>query len=210
MLSRRIPLLPNQAPVRPPQQPASALPLHLQRSATVTGHSSQPPSRPSTPPGGPTPYRSSSPFRNRPMSVPPRPQSPGMSTALGNPIASFSRTRWWWIRSTWTSSCAPSHAARFKRQIVCVACTLGVTASAREGQQRTLGLAAQDVQPSTARTTPETVPPASMTATSTTAATNLALHRQWPWPWHPPPLRHSVVDAPRWSAGWIAARDPAR
>ena len=85
MLSRRIPLPPNQPPVRPPHQPASALPLHLQRSATVSGHPSQPPSRPGTPPSGPTPCRSSSPFRNRPTSVPSRPQSPGMSAA---PIAS--------------------------------------------------------------------------------------------------------------------------
>ena len=53
----------------------------------------------------------------------------------------------------------------------CIACTLGVTASVREGQQRTLSLAVQHVQPSTARTIPETGSRASTTATSTTGAT---------------------------------------
>jgi trafficking protein particle complex subunit 13 len=53
----------------------------------------------------------------------------------------------------------------------CVAFTLGVTASVREGQQRTLSLAVQHVQPSTARTTPETGSRASTIATSTTGAT---------------------------------------
>src|SRR5260221_11784016 len=93
MLTRRIPLPQNQAPVRPPQQqqqphqPASALPLHLQRSPTVSGHSSQPPSRSSTPPLGPTPYRPSSPFRNRPSSVPPRPHSPVTSHTIASASA---------------------------------------------------------------------------------------------------------------------------
>ena len=55
-----------------------------------------------------------------------------------------------------------------------VACTLGVSASVREGQQRTLSLAVQHVQPSTARTTSETAPTAT-TATVTPAATNARL-----------------------------------
>jgi hypothetical protein len=53
-----------------------------------------------------------------------------------------------------------------------VACTLGVSASVREGQQRTLSLAVQHVQPS-APTTSE-APPAT-TATTTPAATNARL-----------------------------------
>jgi hypothetical protein len=58
----------------------------------------------------------------------------------------------------------------------CVACTLGVTASVREGQQRTLSLAVQHVQPSTAPSTnPETAPPVSTTATTTTTATTSRL-----------------------------------
>jgi hypothetical protein len=99
-----------------------------------------------------------------------------MSTALGNPIASSLPN---------SVVVDPVDLDLVVRSIprgtlqagkpFCVACTLGVTASAREGQQRTLGLAVQHVQPSTARTTPGTVPPASMTATSTTAATNSRL-----------------------------------
>jgi hypothetical protein len=54
----------------------------------------------------------------------------------------------------------------------CVACTLGVTASVREGQQRTLSLAVQHVQPSAALSvTPGTAPPAS-TTTATAATTS--------------------------------------
>ncbi|THH15608.1 hypothetical protein EW146_g4900 [Bondarzewia mesenterica] len=86
MLSRRIPLIPS---TQPPRAPASALPLHLQRSATVTpqSHGSRPPSRSSTPPIGPVPYRPDSPFRNRPMSIPTRPQSPVTFTTAGSAIA---------------------------------------------------------------------------------------------------------------------------
>ncbi|KAA1474838.1 DUF974-domain-containing protein [Dentipellis sp. KUC8613] len=91
MLSRRIPLLPATQ-VQAPRQPASALPLHLQRSATVAAapasHHSRPPSRSSTPPIGPVPYRPGSPFRNRPPSVPPaRPQSPSSFTSAGAAIS---------------------------------------------------------------------------------------------------------------------------
>jgi len=57
----------------------------------------------------------------------------------------------------------------------CVACALGVSASVREGQQRTLSLAVQHVQPSTARTAPQKAPPAGTTTTATAAATNARL-----------------------------------
>ncbi|KII88914.1 hypothetical protein PLICRDRAFT_138993 [Plicaturopsis crispa FD-325 SS-3] len=89
MLSRRIPLL---ALV---QQPASALPLYLQKAPgppTVTPprvrSPSIAPSRPGTPPAGPAPYRPASPAPyRRPMSVPARPQSPSASS-----FAAFSPT----------------------------------------------------------------------------------------------------------------------
>lgn len=55
-----------------------------------------------------------------------------------------------------------------------VACTLGVSAFVREGQQRTLGLAVQHVQPPAAPTTSETAP-AAATVTTTPAATNARL-----------------------------------
>ena len=55
-----------------------------------------------------------------------------------------------------------------------VACTLGVSASVQEGQQRTLSLAVQHVQPSAAPTTSETAPQVA-TATMTPAATNARL-----------------------------------
>jgi len=55
----------------------------------------------------------------------------------------------------------------------CVACTLGVSASVREGLQRTLSLAVQHVQPSAAPTTPPSAQQAS--ATTTTAATTARL-----------------------------------
>jgi hypothetical protein len=51
-----------------------------------------------------------------------------------------------------------------------VTCTLGVSAFVREGQQRTLSLAVQHVQPSTAPTVP-----AAATETTTPAATNARL-----------------------------------
>jgi trafficking protein particle complex subunit 13 len=76
MLSRRIPLVAPSQSTAPRQQPASALPLHLQRSSSVAPH---PPSRPGTPPinqpSTPLAYRPASP-RTRPMSVPSRPQTP--------------------------------------------------------------------------------------------------------------------------------------
>ncbi|KAH9043411.1 DUF974-domain-containing protein, partial [Lactarius pseudohatsudake] len=153
MLSRRIPVPPNPPPSRPQQpQQMSALPLHLQRSTTVSGLSPHPPSRSSTPPaGGPAPYRPSSPFRNRPMSVPPRPQSPLTTSSAGtgsHPIA------------TAAAHLAPPvdpidvdlvvrsipHGALPVGKPFRVACTLGVAASVREGRQRTLSLAVQHVQ----------------------------------------------------------------
>ncbi|TFK55011.1 DUF974-domain-containing protein [Heliocybe sulcata] len=73
-LSRRVPL------VQPQQAPASALPPHLQRAATVGSPRPQspqlPPERTGTPP---VPYRPASPFRGRTAGGPasPRPQSPG-------------------------------------------------------------------------------------------------------------------------------------
>ena len=153
MLSRRIPIPPNQPPPRPQQQQhMSALPLHLQRSTTVTGLSSHPPSRSSTPPaGGPAPYRSASPFRNRPMSVPPpRPQSPLTSAGTGNhpPIIADPIDVDLVVRSI-------PHGALLVDKPFRVACTLGVAASVREGRQRTLSLAVQHVQmPSAAAATP--------------------------------------------------------
>ncbi|KAI0005858.1 hypothetical protein BJV74DRAFT_800409 [Russula compacta] len=189
MLSRRIPLPPNQPPIRPPQQqqqshqPASALPLHLQRSSNVTDYSSQPPSRPSTPPiGAPTPYRSSSPFRNRPTSVPTRPHSPVTSTAtLGNLIHDSHQGS--------APATDPLDVDLVVRSIprdtfhagkpFSVACTLGVTASVRDGQQRTLSLAVQHVQPSSVSpTTPETAPPpVPMTPTTPTMISSATTSR---------------------------------
>ncbi|EIW60622.1 DUF974-domain-containing protein [Trametes versicolor FP-101664 SS1] len=97
-LSRRIPLIqaPSQSQTPPPgqlssiKQPPSAIPLHLQRSNTVSGAPSRPQSpqlqqRPGSPPvnAGPAPYRPGSP-RIRPMSAGPpvRPQSPGPVTTF--------------------------------------------------------------------------------------------------------------------------------
>src|SRR6266404_5771585 len=167
MLSRRMPIPPSQPPPRPQQQQhphMSALPLHLQRSNTVTG----PPSRPSTPPAGPAPYRSASPFRNRPMSVPPRPQSPLTSAGTGNPIATVAHPGPpvepidvdLVVRSI-------PHGALLVDKPFRVACTLGVAVSVREGRQRTLSLALQHVQPSAAEATPAMVaPPPTTTAAS--------------------------------------------
>ncbi|KAI9446628.1 DUF974-domain-containing protein [Lactarius indigo] len=152
MLSRRIPVPPNPPAPRPQQpQHMSALPLHLQRSTTVTGLSPHPPSRSSTPPaGGPAPYRSASPFRNRPMSVPPRPQSPLAITSAGTgsyPIAAAAHLGPpvdpidvdLVVRSI-------PHGALLIDKPFRVACTLGVAAPVREGRQRTLNLAVQHVQ----------------------------------------------------------------
>ncbi|KAI0290380.1 hypothetical protein BC826DRAFT_1027361 [Russula brevipes] len=184
MLTSRIPLPPSQPPVRPPRQhqPVSALPLHLQRSATVSGHSSQPPSRPGTPPSGPTPYRPSSPFRNRPTSVPPRPHSPGMSApsshtgggmyqSLAAPVDPVDVDLI--VRSIPRDAIRPGKPFR-------IACTLGMAASVREGGQhhhRTLSLAVQHVQPSAAPPAPEALPPpppapATMTSPTTTITTS--------------------------------------
>ncbi|PIL23761.1 hypothetical protein GSI_13511 [Ganoderma sinense ZZ0214-1] len=92
-LSRRIPLIqaPSNSQTPPPgvKQPPSAIPLHLQRSNTVSGSPSRsqsplPPQRAMSPPANqaaPAPYRPSSPFRSRPQSVGPparnQAQSPG-------------------------------------------------------------------------------------------------------------------------------------
>ncbi|KAI1790775.1 hypothetical protein LXA43DRAFT_471713 [Ganoderma leucocontextum] len=92
-LSRRIPLIqaPSNPQTPPPgmKQPPSAIPLHLQRSNTISGSPSRsqsplPPQRAMSPPAtqpAPTPYRPSSPFRNRPQSAGPparnQTQSPG-------------------------------------------------------------------------------------------------------------------------------------
>lgn len=106
MLSRRIPLVQapqpqpsSQGPPVPPKQPMSAVPLHLQRSGTVTGApqrvtSPQLAQTPMSPPvtATPLPYRPASPFRNRTAtSIPPpaRVQSPAPSPstfALRRPI----------------------------------------------------------------------------------------------------------------------------
>ncbi|PCH38720.1 DUF974-domain-containing protein [Wolfiporia cocos MD-104 SS10] len=100
MLSRRIPLIQapqsqaaSQAPGAATKQPASAIPLHLQRSASVaSGSPSRPRSpqlvqRPMSPPasiGGPAPYRPSSPFRNRSAAQP---------AAITSPISPNPATR---------------------------------------------------------------------------------------------------------------------
>ncbi|KAI0670635.1 DUF974-domain-containing protein [Trametes maxima] len=98
-LSRRIPLIqaPSQSQSPPSgqvpavKQPPSAIPLHLQRSSTISGVPSRPQSpqlqqRPNSPPvnPGPAPYRPGSPFRNRPASLgpPARPQSPGTASTF--------------------------------------------------------------------------------------------------------------------------------
>ncbi|EIN11078.1 hypothetical protein PUNSTDRAFT_51631 [Punctularia strigosozonata HHB-11173 SS5] len=91
-LSCRIPLPPAApAPTAQsiaPHPPAAAVPPYLQRKASVSGGgltrsgSPQLPigARPATPPLGPVPARTGSPFRNRPASVAPsaRPQSPSL------------------------------------------------------------------------------------------------------------------------------------
>ncbi|TFY77987.1 hypothetical protein EWM64_g6025, partial [Hericium alpestre] len=77
MLYRRVPPLPAiQAPL--PRQPASALPLHLQRSNTVAP---TPGYQAPTSPSSPAPYRPGSPFRARQSTTIPRPQSPAPSVA---------------------------------------------------------------------------------------------------------------------------------
>lgn len=101
MLSRRIPLIQAPPPQPPAKSPASALPLHLQRSSIAgTGtpprvSSPQLSQRPMTPPiggPGPAPYRPGSPFRARTntiMSLPNRPHSPNLpptpNTAVRRP-----------------------------------------------------------------------------------------------------------------------------
>lgn len=149
MLSRRIPIPPNPPPPRPQQQQQmSALPLHLQRSSTISGLAPHPPSRSSTPPaGGPAPYRSSSPFRNRPMSVPPpRPQSPLTSAGPGTTTAAHLGPPADPIDVDLIIRSIP-HDAHLVDKPFRVACTLGIAVSVREGRQRTLSLAVQHVQP---------------------------------------------------------------
>ena len=110
------------------------------------------------------------------MSVPPRPQSPGMSTTtLGNPnsgsqpgLAVMDP-----VDLDLVVRSIPQGTLQVGKSFS-VACTLGVSASVREGQQRTLSLAVQHVQPSSVPTTSETAPPAA-TATMTPAATNARL-----------------------------------
>ncbi|KAI0048223.1 DUF974-domain-containing protein [Auriscalpium vulgare] len=140
MLSRRIPLIqPTQAPRQ--QQPASALPLHLQRAAGNPA-ASLPPSRSSTPPiGGPAPYRPASPsLRNRPSSVPPRTQSP----AAGNvhvvahvPLDPIDV-------DLVTHAIVQAPIAVHKR--FPIAFTLGISVSIPEGQARLISLVVQHVQ----------------------------------------------------------------
>ncbi|VDC06697.1 unnamed protein product [Peniophora sp. CBMAI 1063] len=87
MLSRRIPLISPTPPAPAPQphaptasrpQPGSALPLHLQRSASIA---SAPPARPGSPgPSIPVPYTPASP-RSRTMSISPRPGTPGTASS---------------------------------------------------------------------------------------------------------------------------------
>ncbi|CAL1704051.1 unnamed protein product [Somion occarium] len=107
MLSRRIPLVQPvqplaQVPTPPPKQPASAIPPHLHRSATVGSSPSRTQSphitqRPMTPPassGSPAPYRPGSPFRNRQSTVGPvvaRPQSPAPSSPQPSPTPTMQR-----------------------------------------------------------------------------------------------------------------------
>lgn len=174
MLSRRVPVPPNQPPPRPQQQQhpqhMSALPLHLQRSTTVTGLSPHPPSRASTPPaGGPVPYRSASPFRNRPMSVPPRPQSPLTSAGTGNTIITAAAHPGSPVDPIDVDLVVRSipHGALLVDEPFRVACTLGIAASVRDGRQRTLSLVVQHVQPSAA------APPLEVAAATVSTASHL-------------------------------------
>ena len=130
MLSCRIPLTsqpvcPPQQQQQSPQQPASALPLRLQWSLVIS------PTCPSTPPMGPTLYRSSSPFRNRPLSVSAIP-----STYQGSAPA---------------ATVDPVDVDLVVRSIPRAGkpCTLSVAASVHEGPVRTMTVAIQHVQPST-------------------------------------------------------------
>src|SRR6266702_3755241 len=178
MLSRRIPVPPNQPPPRPQQQQhpqhMSALPLHLQRSTTVAGLSPHPPPRSSTPPAGPAPYRSASPFRNRPMSVPPpRPQSPLATTSAGtgsHPITAAAAHLGPPVDPLDVDLVVRSipHGTLLVDKPFRVACTLGVAASVRDGrQQRTLSLAVQHVQlQSAAAAAPVVVAPLLTAATA--------------------------------------------
>ncbi|KAI9466032.1 DUF974-domain-containing protein [Lactarius psammicola] len=221
MLSRRIPVPPNQPPPRLQQQQQqhpqhmSALPLHLQRSTTVTGLSPHPPPRSSTPPAGPAPYRSASPFRNRPMSVPPRPQSP-LTTSAGTSNHPITNT---------TAHLGPPadsidvdlvvrsipHGELLVDKPFRVACTLGVATSVREGRQRTLSFAVQHVQlQSAAATAPEVVaplptshppPPVSATTTPSSPAATRAPLLAGPEAADEPPLRLLSVPPPEPVAG---------
>jgi hypothetical protein len=99
------------------------------------------------------------------MSVPHRPQSPGMSAA---PAAVDPVDIDLVVRSIARDTL---HAGEPFR----VACTLGVSASVREGQQRTLSLAVQHVQPDAAPTTPpESAPPVSSATTAAATTARLA------------------------------------
>ncbi|RPD65869.1 DUF974-domain-containing protein [Lentinus tigrinus ALCF2SS1-7] len=107
-LSRRIPLI--QAPTHPQtppagslsavKQPPSAIPLHLQRSNTVSGSPSrsQSPSlhqraqSPPINPPGPAPYRPGSPFRGRPASVGSPARSQTQSPGPSAPATTFAPT----------------------------------------------------------------------------------------------------------------------
>ncbi|KAI0273843.1 hypothetical protein BC834DRAFT_816742 [Gloeopeniophorella convolvens] len=192
MLSRRIPPAPsNQAPARsiqqqPSQQPASALPLHLQRTATVAGTPSQPPSRASTPPIGPAPYRPASPFRNRPTSVPPgRPQSPVTFSAAGSALAAPPPHEP--LDVDLVVRAIPRGALRLNAPFR-VACALGVAAPVRSGQQRTLRLAVQHVQLPTAAS------PSSLSSTPTPALAFPPTPTQTPRP--PPRTPPALLDGP--------------
>jgi hypothetical protein len=135
------------------------------------------------------------------------PHSPGMSTtALGN-LISGSQTSLAVIDPVDVDLIVHSipQGTLQAGKSFSVACTLGVSASVREGQQCTLSLTVQRVQLSTAPTTSETAPPA-VTAT-TPGATNACLASSGHG--YGIPYATIIVDTPRWITDRIAAHNPA-
>ncbi|KAI0316792.1 hypothetical protein OF83DRAFT_1059760 [Amylostereum chailletii] len=162
MLSRRIPLIPPSQATAPRHHPASALPLHLQRSNTVAS-SSQPPSRPSTPPIGvappiPIPYRPASP-RTRPMSISPRPQTPVTFTAAANAMISvpFPPHIPDPLDIDFVVLDIPQGPVKIDKPFT-VRFSLGVSTTLREGRRRVVSLAVQHVQPPSSQKTAVVTP----------------------------------------------------
>ncbi|KAI0029736.1 hypothetical protein K488DRAFT_55711 [Vararia minispora EC-137] len=189
MLSRRIPLVAPVQATAPRQQPASALPLHIQRSQIGI---SQPPSRPSTPPIAtptPIPYRPASP-RVRPSSVPII--SPSAITAPLLPISPSEALDVDLIATNTPRDPVPVDVPLH------IKFSIGLSAAVAEGRQRIVSLIVQHVQ------LPCTIEPASVNAAASArhrpthaepgSTNSLQLART---PFTQPAILEPLVESPR-------------